>query len=143
MLSAIRRQLSRVWAWVTGVKRPRADAKIPMIIAPSTAVAGFVYRLEPTSATTTATEFHLSARLASVAHLNTRAGRVPSNRQRPNTTNKAMPKLQQHLPKRSVISAQKPRYSKAVNMNQGAQVVALIQPTSRCIPLDIRIARAA
>ena len=143
MLSAMTRLLSRFWAWASGVERPRADAAIPITAAPATAVAGFVYRLEPALEITTPVDFHLSARLASVAHLNTRAGRLPSKRQRPNTNEKAMPKLQQQLPKRSVIGAQKPRFSKAMTTNQGAQVVTLIQPTSRCIPLDIRIARAA
>ncbi len=143
MLSAMTRQLSRFWAWATGVERPRTEASIPMIAAPATAVAGFVYRFESTTEITASVDFHLSARLASVAHLNTRAGRVPSKRQRLNTNDKAMPKLQHQLPKRSLIGAQKPRFSKAIDTSQNSCIVTLIQPTNRCIPLDVRIARAA
>ena len=104
------------------------------------AVAGFVSRLPPPPA-----DFHLSARLASVAHLNTRSGRVPALRGRRPAAAKAVPKLVPATRKRSPIPHQRVRPTAPTVAPIAADVVAMAkQPAiSRCIPLDIRIELAA
>ena len=106
-------------------------------LPPATAVAGFLQRTQPP------TNFHLAARLASVSHLNTKAGRIPCSRQRPDARSKQMPKLQPRVVKRSTAPATKPLIAMAAQPLAQQNVVALINPAARCVPLDIRIARAA
>ena len=89
-----------------------------------------------------AIDFHLSSRLASVAHLNTKAGRMPCPRNRPDARAKVMPKRLQITPKRCAINPAKKRSATSSTPAQ-VEIIRLLQPQPRCVPLDIRIAQAA
>lgn len=132
-------------AWFRGGRSSQPQSAAAVMVMPTAAqpeqpgpaVAGFVLRLplRPTN-------FHLPARLASVAHLNTRAGRIPTSRGGRTPAIKAMPKLQDQQRKRSAPPIARPvAASRAVTT---ARIIALpLNTKSRCIPLDIRIAKAA
>ena len=106
-------------------------------LPPATAVAGFLQRIERP------TNFHLAARLASVSHLNTKAGKIACSRQRPDARSKQMPKLQPRVPKRNAAAGRNQRVAIAAMPLVQPNVITLTQPTARCVPLDIRTARAA
>ena len=154
MLFVLIKRLSQLATWI--VTGGRKSAAAPCAIEPTAhavapAVAGFEQRLEPelelrpllAPRAQRPVDFQLAARLASVAHLNTRAGRVPNSRQRPNAQAKVMPKLVNHAPKRSAITTQKPRIASRPVVAVQAENVTQLQLESRCIPLEVRIARAA
>jgi len=106
--------------------------------APAPAVAGFVQRVAPPA------DFHLAARLASVAHLNTRTGRIPASSGKRTANTKAVPKLQPATRKRTTVPATVIRSRAAVQTARSAQVLPMPKASrSRCIPLDIRIQQAA
>ena len=144
MLSFVGKCLTWIRRRVVG--RPvNSPARTPAPLAvsidrPVPAVAGFVFRQAPPPV-----DFHLSARLASVAHLNTRAGRIPAHRGRRPAATKAVPKLVPATRKRSPIPHQPVRTTAQTIAPIAAEVVVMPrQPaTSRCIPIDIRIEQAA
>ncbi len=105
--------------------------------SPATMVAGFLQRIEQPA------NFHLAARLASVSHLNTKAGRTPCSRQRPDARCKQIPKLLPRVVKRNAATGQKPRVAIAAMPLAQPNIITLTQPTARNMRLDIRIARAA
>jgi hypothetical protein len=143
--------LSRVvqcWTWLRGLlsrnARAAADEVPPAPVAAAftvaaPAVAGFVHRIAAPPV-----DFHLAARIASVAHLNTRAGRSPATRPQRAPATKAIPKLQQAGRKRSPVPTQRP-LPRAQSAAEPTGVVTMSRtaPRSRCVPLDIRIAEAA
>jgi hypothetical protein len=100
-------------------------------------VAGFLQRVQPS------TNFHLAARLASVSHLNTKSGRTPCARQRPDTRCKQIPKLLPRVVKRNAATKPRPRVATAEMRSPQPNIVTLTQPTARCAHLDIRLAQAA
>jgi hypothetical protein len=138
MLHNLRNRVSRLLQRLFG-RRSRPVSVTPAreaIVSP--AVAGFVFRLAPP------VDFQLAARLASVAHLNTKAGRIPTSRGRPATNSKPIPKLQPATRKRAPTQAAKMRGPAKIEVARNAQVIAIQTPSnSRCIPLDIRIQQAA
>jgi hypothetical protein len=134
-------RLSMLWRRLfAGRSRPAAVTEVreAIVSAPAPAVAGFAYRLGPPA------EFQLAARLASVAHLNTKAGRIPATRGKRAVNAKTIPKLQPATRKRAPTPAAKLRGSAKIEISRNAQVIAMQTPSnSRCIPLDIRIQQAA
>jgi hypothetical protein len=139
MLLALLKRLLRLWLFA-GADRPTTVTVVRETIAPppAPAVAGFVLRLAPPA------DLHLAARLASVAHLNTKAGRIPAARGKPAANSKAMPKLQPATRKRSPVQTSAIRGPATMPPVRNAQVVPMQKTSgSRCIPLDIRIQQAA
>ncbi|MEQ1615722.1 MAG: hypothetical protein ABL904_23450 [Hyphomicrobiaceae bacterium] len=110
---------------------------VPTTYAP--AVAGFVHRFVPP------VDFQLSARLASVAHLNTKIGRIPRTTCPPQPNAKAIPKSTGSNRKRSKLhmSTNSITAARAVKAQKSAKLFQLPAPQSRRIPLEIRIAQAA
>ncbi len=102
------------------------------------AVAGFVLRLPPPP-----TNFHLAARLASVAHLNTRAGRAPYVPTQPVTAAKAMPTVTTASRKRGAMAPAVTKRPSLVRGKPSNNVVALPTAAARCIALADRIKNAA
>jgi hypothetical protein len=124
--------------WLFGPRTAATISPSMATTAPATAVAGYLHRL------VVPVEFQLSARLSSVAHLNTRAGRVPHCPGQRRTNAKDQPKVQNPCRKRSKVSAPQPRFAAGAPAKQNsAAIIQLPASGSRRIPLDVRIARAA
>ena len=141
MLLKLFKKLCRPWIWLfAGRRRPAAVIVVRETIAaaPAPAVAGFVFRLAPPA------DLHLAARLASVAHLNTKVGRIPASRGKRAAHSKAIPKLQPATRKRAPAPTSRMRGPAKIQATEAAQALPMQPPSSsRCIPLDIRIQRAA
>lgn len=145
-LAVLKAPIVAIRGWLGGRPRDIDDAEMVARFRasfgpPAPAVAGFVYRLP-----TPPTDFQLPARLASVARLNTPAGRVPYSRPAAGAKGKMMPKAAASARQRSK-PASYPTLQRQSNSVAAAgtasAVVDIASARRRCIPLEVRIKQAA
>jgi hypothetical protein len=147
MLSVLLVPFSKLRRWLFG--QPAAERNKPPItvvaiepIGSAPAVAGFLLCLE--SRAESRVDFYLSARLASVAQLNTKAGRAPYKCLQRIAPVKPIPSAQAANGKRCKAAVSKPRIvSRELEKSISATVIEMPAAASRRIPLDVRIAQAA
>ncbi len=150
MLTVMFRLLSRMLVWPGGKRRAEPAPKLPPAAAAvaatalAPAVAGFVHRIAPPA------DFRLAARIAGVAYLNTRAGRIPRPRGRVQPNTKPIPKLVSAAHKNSKngksskLHAPRPPIVVRGRKPDNTNVVPLRPTTvSQCVPLEARIRLAA